>query len=1337
MRKGAPARRQTDKARDGCKLRHGRGDPEKLRIAAAGISPRDKDFCLSFLRILGAQLLKFGRKRSEAPLLDAEDLELLLAAAAELRKRTFPDSLWAAVGETHLAGLLAVYSLALRRSANANASDTGPGASTPAAEREAYAGLRAALAPHFLPADGLPGAKPPIRAFLSKHAAEIAEALLRAQPACCYAVLLAQSASELATQAKTTHQAETGGGAHPPETAEMRTAGSAVSPSPMQSAAASTDSAAVASAAATKAREKAGLLLEETCVFLQVLRSLLTYGGSDSGNGKSNGVRLQEELDDSGLLEHWARAFLLLQQPPPPRVASSRCCRDEQQQLAAARLLCRLASVMESLACHKPSYTPSITRGSDNMVVNFSLSYLLASHVVRLAAALDGGSTYGMPAAGQLAPLVGAATQPQQQRPPLPLHSPTPYLDTRIAAWALRTWQGCYELRVLSAYAKGKPGLSGSLRRACLRELEEQRPQLAVEQAKFEAANTKTLKAGASFSLEFQRERVQRLERILAATAVLPCNVAVALDVSMRLAACARDAAAVTGPQDATAPAATAAAADSGAAGGRGDGAAAADNEELRPPRASLRPRVPPHQAVPLGTHALGVARLTLWDVGDATEAKTPLPRLQQLGQWWGAAADFVRVAARRDAEADAKVGVEVRGGGGGAGGGGGVWEYGDLLELLDVRVDAELSEEPAADVAAAIRVGYPQLVELLLRRSASAQETIWIPGSCHLSAEWAEFLTFGPPAEMASLLSTLAKVVRRAALEMRLRTHFDWVRRMICSGSTDPDQKYKYCVAAVIRLPTPETCQELLLEGWKAGLNLRTTGLRKATAPAAAVPVVAAAAVPAVPAADEDKDKGLKRADADVAAPVPSPGPGNNTSKPGLTWLPPRPDRVPGLVPGLARSLEPCTAAAVTSTSAAGLGPGEATGPSGSCTSAGAGPGPGPGASAGAGPGPGPGASAGPGAATGSHHDRDDIPRGARRLGRRLGLGLSHMAVRLLPEMSLLLEELAKGWVFNDPKHLLTDTQGVGWVLAWVPIVAAAAANAAAAAAAEAPAATAAAAAADWERLLWQDMRLPALLLDLAPRLLVAADEDMLEEAMLCQYWPEALRALAYLWPRRMVAELVSYVARQHGGATAPEGGGAAAAGGAARAAGAGAARRRILALFREHLGSEAGDMEDPHLLARLEAIFCGRSRGMEKEVMRVAAMAMGVLEREQDGGDKAGEEEDDSEEYDDDDDDSEDDDEEEEEEDGGGDREGALPSDYRVLLVAAAMLVPPGEVRAALPTCSNPACTNLQRDSEAGLQLAACGGRCGGAARYCSRECQTAHWKAGHKKECGKGSG
>ncbi|KAG2488817.1 hypothetical protein HYH03_012616 [Edaphochlamys debaryana] len=54
----------------------------------------------------------------------------------------------------------------------------------------------------------------------------------------------------------------------------------------------------------------------------------------------------------------------------------------------------------------------------------------------------------------------------------------------------------------------------------------------------------------------------------------------------------------------------------------------------------------------------------------------------------------------------------------------------------------------------------------------------------------------------------------------------------------------------------------------------------------------------------------------------------------------------------------------------------------------------------------------------------------------------------------------------------------------------------------------------------------------------------------------------------------------------------------------------------------------------------------------------------------------------------------------------------------------------RLGLKACAYPACANLAGDSEAGLRLQQ-RGRCGRVS-YCCRECQMAHWRAGHKEFC-----
>ncbi|KXZ50025.1 hypothetical protein GPECTOR_18g178 [Gonium pectorale] len=79
------------------------------------------------------------------------------------------------------------------------------------------------------------------------------------------------------------------------------------------------------------------------------------------------------------------------------------------------------------------------------------------------------------------------------------------------------------------------------------------------------------------------------------------------------------------------------------------------------------------------------------------------------------------------------------------------------------------------------------------------------------------------------------------------------------------------------------------------------------------------------------------------------------------------------------------------------------------------------------------------------------------------------------------------------------------------------------------------------------------------------------------------------------------------------------------------------------------------------------------------------------------------------------------------------ALQAGLREIWPLAAALPPPVEARRLLPgRCANPACVNLEGDSEADLTLKSCAG-CG-AVGYCCRPCQLEHWRAGHKEACGR---
>ncbi len=73
--------------------------------------------------------------------------------------------------------------------------------------------------------------------------------------------------------------------------------------------------------------------------------------------------------------------------------------------------------------------------------------------------------------------------------------------------------------------------------------------------------------------------------------------------------------------------------------------------------------------------------------------------------------------------------------------------------------------------------------------------------------------------------------------------------------------------------------------------------------------------------------------------------------------------------------------------------------------------------------------------------------------------------------------------------------------------------------------------------------------------------------------------------------------------------------------------------------------------------------------------------------------------------------------------------PSIPATFLAAASL---PADALRMLPRlCGNSACCGLAGDSEASLPLPKTCRRCQ-AVSYCSGECQLAHWRAGHSREC-----
>ncbi|KAG2489974.1 hypothetical protein HYH03_011603 [Edaphochlamys debaryana] len=143
---------------------------------------------------------------------------------------------------------------------------------------------------------------------------------------------------------------------------------------------------------------------------------------------------LHEELAASGLLEHWARLALVL---------TSWEDGEDEAAKAQRRLGCSLWTLLDD-GDVKP-WARTLVSGSCP-----SLAYLLSSHLVALAAELDGGPTYGLPTA----PADGSAPGPSSNsapspkaRPPIPLANSEGYvlrhgetLDLSMAVPALGLW---------------------------------------------------------------------------------------------------------------------------------------------------------------------------------------------------------------------------------------------------------------------------------------------------------------------------------------------------------------------------------------------------------------------------------------------------------------------------------------------------------------------------------------------------------------------------------------------------------------------------------------------------------------------------------------------------------------------------------------------------------------------------------------------------------------------------------------------------------------------------------------------------------------------------------
>ncbi|KAG2492552.1 hypothetical protein HYH03_009215 [Edaphochlamys debaryana] len=150
----------------------------------------------------------------------------------------------------------------------------------------------------------------------------------------------------------------------------------------------------------------------QTSLLLLVEASCLLCQFCNSSRGKSQAVALRVELEASGLLEAW------------PRLALAVAACDGGEETAAKEVMDLTTAWSTLMAFQNEGAENGVDPWASYLLSGAcpSLAFLLTSHVVSFAAELDGGPTYGLPAAGSGS---GAGAGPSsgsvRARPPVPL----------------------------------------------------------------------------------------------------------------------------------------------------------------------------------------------------------------------------------------------------------------------------------------------------------------------------------------------------------------------------------------------------------------------------------------------------------------------------------------------------------------------------------------------------------------------------------------------------------------------------------------------------------------------------------------------------------------------------------------------------------------------------------------------------------------------------------------------------------------------------------------------------------------------------------------------------
>ncbi|EFJ41429.1 hypothetical protein VOLCADRAFT_98593 [Volvox carteri f. nagariensis] len=1012
-------------------------------------------------------------------------------------------------------------------------------------------------------------------------------------------------------------------------------------------------------------------LLAETADLLHAMSFSLETSRADA---RALTGELIGELLLSGVLEHWARTLLLAR-----RAGAS----DDTLAKLQRKLFIFIQRIQPTCGI--------LTKNQD------SLSYLLSAHLVQLAAVLDGGTTYGMPA--RAAP--GLLCKDGQ------LFSrgyPCRSIDTFLAELALCIWRerisevdwiagrvNWLDAQFMTQTSLGifpvmaDHGNNVHVVSEGEEEGEEAGSNPGVQRAAAMGkggggpARQPTCSYLALMKRENElKEAVRNLRALPRSSAftVPPFNLPATFNVSMRLAAAATEEL----RQSASGTAASAAAPAGPCnlrpeAGGQGPGQhrppQQQQQQQQQAPKESSRDtgqrtqlRRPPQapllsDAVSLGLQALLCAREAMWKVGLLSQADTPPCEMAQLRDWWGRVSSFIRLAVGEARSASDTVCSRCE----------------SLATLLPLRVPACSSialrgiTAPSADLVVALKHGYLRMAELLLRRSENLQVLLPCRTAGRLASKlvpWTLALCFGRPNETASLLSTVAKLVRNATANAAAME--EWV----CAAREVNDM----VEAEGCSTPFGGVADDL-----DQGVNGRFRVLCRA-----AEQQVRESEGGALATSAYVLSVGAELVQLDAVLDAPS------WCSKGCAAAQQGPEAVSHTAQDSAQQQE-----GPESVGACRSGIGEDLEPAGLGVAAG---GDGSGGDAGGEDGNG---GSGSGGDVGFCQEGDGYAASfvGAGLGGRVsesetkggGSGLGEAKIDVVCEHTARLVERLnnKGKVEVTVLHFVA--KALTYTLSYVQLMVAAAAVKQLAGktiggdSAERLMIKANA----WDELLLYDAKLleqVSLVAYVVDNLICSNKRDF----SLLANWKTALRLLAAWMPTRLAVVVASWESGKawkfvDSARTALH---------TAAPPGPVQVERGLKYLWS--LVGPGGKLGDVGLVREVEAA-CAAAVAAEAEVAGRGFLDANVATLRNDG---AGDE-------------------------GKCDRVAFLEKWSLVL----GCMVTPGEARAALPVCSNPECVRLVGDSEAGQRLLGCG-RCGGLVRYCCKECQTAHWKAGHGKDC-----